>query len=154
MGIELIWNKLKNLNFNHVCFVVLCGTIAYLFRASDSYKLTPVWRKRVELHNYVNERFPTAADRLPPPIVTDLEADGVNEILLITSDFKLLTLALPNATEFDDEDDQTLPHVIVKDKVALSLNDENGGRQSRPVAMETGFTVPYLSMMQIRKQVC
>lgn len=149
---DILWNRIKSLNSNNLIFVILCCIIGYLFRANDSFVLKPVWRKRVETHAYANAAFPTKHDRLPPPIISDLEGDGVNEILLISSDFKLSSLALPNATLLD-EDDQTLPHVIVKHKVALSLADEGNGWKSRPVAMGTGFTVPYLSLMQIRKQV-
>ncbi|XP_021352758.1 uncharacterized protein LOC110449917 isoform X1 [Mizuhopecten yessoensis] len=149
---DVLWNRAKSLNANNVIFVVLCCIIGYLFRANDSYILKPVWRKRVETQAYANAAFPTRRDRVPPPVITDLEGDGVNEILLISSDFKLSSLALPNVTQ-TDEDDQTLPHVIVKHKVALSLADESNRWKSRPVVMETGFTVPYLSLMQIRKQI-
>lgn len=57
-------------------------------------------------------------------------------------------LALPERAA--DDDDDTLPHVVVKQRAVLPINVSE---ISRPVAMETGFTVPYSSMMQIRKQV-
>ena len=33
-------------------------------------------------------QFPTLEDRLPLPVITDLDGDGTNEILLVTHDFK------------------------------------------------------------------
>ena len=92
MNLESVWTKAKTLNANHVIFVGLCCVIAFLFRASDSYKLTPVWRKRVDIHNYANKEYPMPEDRLPPPIITDLEGDSINEILLMTHDYKLTIL--------------------------------------------------------------
>jgi hypothetical protein len=58
-------------------------------------------------------------------------------------------LALPDPVR-ENDDDETLPHVVVKQKAILPINVTE---VNRPVAMETGFTVPYSSMMQIRKQV-
>lgn len=136
---------------NYIVFIVICAIIAYVFRASDSYMLKPVWRKRVEQHYYANRQYPTLEDRLPSPIITDLEGDGVNEIILISNDYKLTSLALPDKKE--DEDDKTLPHVIVKNKVQLPLVTREDGGSSRPVVMATGFTTQYQSMVQIRKQV-
>lgn len=61
---------------------------------------------------------------------------------------RLNVLALPERAA--DDDDDTLPHVVVKQRAVLPINVSE---ISRPVSMETGFTVPYSSMMQIRKQV-
>lgn len=143
--------KAKKLNLNYIIFIIICAVIAYVFRASDSYILKPVWRKRVEQYYYANRQYPTLEDRLPSPIITDLEGDGVNEIILISNDFKLSSLALPDKNE--DEDDKTLPHVVVKSKVQLPILTKEDGGSSRPVVMATGFTIPYKSMVQIRKQV-
>ena len=58
------------------------------------------------------------AEQLPAPVITDLDSDGINEIVLVTNDLKLSVLVLPDA-ESRDEEDQTLPHVDVKHKVVL-----------------------------------
>ena len=70
------------------------------------------------------------------------------EILIAFVLNRLNVLVLPE--QGTDEDDQTLPHVVVKQKAVLPINVYE---ISRPVAMETGFIIPYSSMMQIRKQV-
>lgn len=146
-----VFLKLRKVNSSYLIFVILCGIIAYVFRANDSYVLKPVWRKRVESHYYSNKEYPTLEDRLPSPIITDLEGDGVNEIILISNDYKLTALALPDNNQ--DEDDQTLPHVIVKNKIQLPIATREDGGTSKPIVMATGFTVSYKSMVQIRKQV-
>ena len=141
---ESVRTRFSTLSVNHVLFVCLCAVVVYLFRAGDTYYLKPVWRKRVESHQFANGEYPTEKDQLPPPIVTDLESDGVNEVVLITNDMKLTILALPDS---DPQNEAILPHVIVKHKVTLPLVD------ARPVIMKTGFTVPLQSMVQMRSQV-
>ncbi|KAJ8302911.1 hypothetical protein KUTeg_019307, partial [Tegillarca granosa] len=140
---DIIWQKVKSFNSHHFVFLILCSIIAYLFRASDTYTLNPVWRKKIDPPAYGKERdiyYTTPEYVFPSPIITDLEGDGVNEILLITSDFKLNILALPDAANKDPED-KTLPHVVVKEKIKLPIDIGQHGRSSQPVAMETGFTI-------------
>ena len=110
-----------------------------------------MWRKRSELTKFANGKFMTDEDRCPAPIITDLEGDGVNEIVLISNDLQHLNiLAMPIANE---DDDKTLAHVEVKSKTELSLKERVTGHISKPYVVGVGFTVPYLSMIQIRKQV-
>lgn len=93
----------------------------------------------------------TDADRCPSPIVTDLEGDSVNEIVLLSNDLQHLNvLAMPSPTE---KNDRTLAHVAVKYKVELFLNERMKGHRSKPHVMNVGFVEPYLSMLQIRKQI-
>ncbi|CAG5124890.1 unnamed protein product [Candidula unifasciata] len=132
-------------------YVSLCVVLGYLLRVQDSYSLYPVWRKRSEMSKFANGKFMTDADRCPLPVVTDLEGDGVNEIVLISNDLQHLNvLAMPPPSE---EGSKTLAHVVVKDKAELSLVERVKGHKSRPAVVGVGFTVPYTSMMQIRKQV-
>lgn len=117
----------------------------------DSYSLNPVWRKRSEITKFANSRFPTDVDRSPSPIITDLEGDGVNEIVLVSNDLLHLNiLAMPSDTE---QEDRSLAHVVVKHKTELVLEQRVKGHSSKPYLVEVGFTIPYLSMMQIRKQI-
>ncbi|ESO98334.1 hypothetical protein LOTGIDRAFT_159137 [Lottia gigantea] len=146
---EAVKSQFKKLTISHVFFVCLCGVIAYLFRARESYYLKPVWRKRTETQHFMNGQFPTEDDRLPSPIITDLESDGVNEIVILTNDMKLSIMALPD--EKNQTDEQALPHVQIKHRVKLPIGHHQ--HLSRPVVMATGFTVPYSSMMQVRKQI-
>ncbi|PVD21232.1 hypothetical protein C0Q70_19403 [Pomacea canaliculata] len=68
---------------------------------------------------------------------------------MVTIDGRLTVLALPEQQKLEDG---SLPHVVVKKDIELKLVRTDGHR-ARPVVLETGFTTPYFSMMQIRKQV-
>jgi len=149
-----IISKIRSPSKNHFIILLLCAVIGYLLRSHDTYELRPVWRKRAEYHHFQNQKYPTKSEQLPAPVITDLDSDGVNEIILITNDLKLSVMTLPDPVK--DEEDKTLPHVLVKHKVILP--QAAGGGQGQPsgwpVVMVTGFTQPYLSMIQVRQQVC
>ncbi|XP_052819097.1 uncharacterized protein LOC128244968 [Mya arenaria] len=147
-----IISKIRKPSKNHFILVLLCAVIGYLLRSHDSYELRPVWRKRAEYHHFQNKKYPMKDEQLPVPIITDLDSDGINEIILITNDLKLSVMTLPDPVK--DEEDKTLPHVVVKHKVVLPQAADGGQDKPSgwPVSMVTGFTVPYQSMLQVRQQ--
>lgn len=151
-----IFSKIRNPSKNHFILLLLCAVIGYLLRSHDTYELRPVWRKRAEYHHFQNKKYPTRDEQLPPPLITDIDSDGINEIVLITNDLKLSVMTLPDPVK-QDEEDRTLPHVVVKHKVELpqAANSSLGQGQPSgwPVVLVSGFTVPYQSMLQIRHQV-
>ncbi|KAK3589323.1 hypothetical protein CHS0354_026981 [Potamilus streckersoni] len=150
---DQILTKLRRISRHHLILIGLCAVIGYLLRAKESYELRPVWRKRAEYHHFQNKKYPTLDEQLPHPVVTDLDSDGINEIVLISNDLKLSILALPNSTR-KDEDDKTLPHIEVKHKVVIPQDEKSStGRLSWPVVLITGYITPYLSMIQVRKQI-
>lgn len=149
--LQAISNMKLRFGLRELFYASLCVVLGYLLRVRDSYSLNPVWRKRSEVSKFANGKFMTDADRCPMPIVTDLEGDGVNEIVLISNDLQHLNvLAMPVPS---DENDITLAHVVVKNKVELTMMERVKGHASRPFTMGVGFVEPYLSMMQVRKQV-
>ncbi|KAH9509481.1 hypothetical protein Btru_045998 [Bulinus truncatus] len=118
-------------------YISLCIVLGYLLRVRDSYSLNPVWRKRSEISKFANGKFMTDVDRCPPPIVTDLEGDGVNEIVLISNDLQHLNvLAMPSP---NDGNDKTLAHVVVKKKVELTMKERMKGFLSKPYTMGVGY---------------
>ncbi|KAL8574521.1 hypothetical protein ACOMHN_005898 [Nucella lapillus] len=146
---ESLKELIRRISLREVSYFCLCVIIVYLFHAKDSYYLVPTWRKRSEFHFFENNKFPTPDESLPSPVVTDLESDGINEVVMVTKDGRLSILALPEQQKMDDG---SLPHVVVKHDVELQLG-RPGNREARVVVLETGFTTPYLSMVQIRKQI-
>ena len=58
-------------------------------RVREKYVLLPSWRQVFDTSQYQNGKFPFEEERLPPPIITDLEGDGSNELILITPGLKL-----------------------------------------------------------------
>ncbi|KAI8746478.1 uncharacterized protein LOC106073737 [Biomphalaria glabrata] len=132
-------------------YASLCIVLGYLLRVRDSYSLNPVWRKRSEVSKFANGKFMTDADRCPPPIVTDLEGDGVNEIVLISNDLLHLNiLAMPSLS---DDNDRTLAHVAVKNKVELTLRERMKGYMSRPYSMGVGYVAASSFPDQTEKQI-
>ncbi|KAL4186714.1 hypothetical protein AMTRI_Chr09g15370 [Amborella trichopoda] len=88
------------------------------------------------------------AERLPPPIVADLNGDGRAEVLVATHDAKIQVLE-PHARRVDEgfSEARLLAEVsLLPDKVRIS-----SGR--RPVAMATGFVDRTYKHGEIRKQV-
>jgi hypothetical protein len=120
----------------------------YLLRARETYRLVPRWRQDMDPSLYTNKKFPSQDERLPLPVITDIESDGNTEIVLVTNQNQLLILESPNVTE-----SVVLPSPVVKHKVTLPLSRRDDGGRSVPVALSTGFLVPYQSMVQVRKQV-
>ncbi|KAL2905478.1 Trigger factor [Bienertia sinuspersici] len=88
------------------------------------------------------------ADRLPPPIVSDLNGDGKKEVLVATYDAKIQVLE-PHARRVDEgfSEARVLAEVsLLPDKVRVA-----SGR--RAVAMATGYVDRTYRKGQLRKQV-
>ncbi|XP_024542548.1 uncharacterized protein LOC9648148 [Selaginella moellendorffii] len=98
----------------------------------------------------VDEAYPIKheAERLPPPLVTDLNADGRNEVIVATHDSKLLVLD-PHSKLNEDgfSEARTVTEVsLLPEKVRISA-----GR--RPVAMAAGVIQRSYNEGKPRKQV-
>ncbi|PKA53478.1 hypothetical protein AXF42_Ash020901 [Apostasia shenzhenica] len=88
------------------------------------------------------------AERLPPPLVADLNGDGKSEVLVATHDAKIQVLE-PHDRRVDESFSETrlLAEVsLLPDKIRLST-----GR--RPVAMATGYVDRSYMHGEMRKQV-
>ena len=99
---------------------------------------------------YDNEKYLSKTEHLLPPIVTDLENDGVNEIVLLSVDKQLQVLVLPNNT---GPVGMRLPQLSVKWSVLLETTEPEDGRENRPVALEVGFIEELKEERQNRTQV-
>ena len=127
--------------------IVLCVITVYLFRARETFVLRPEWRvdSEVPLPNkeHINDEI------LPRPIITDIENDGINEVVLITSDLHLQISAMPPQTS-----SSVLPVMSVKYKIKLPQTLSEEGKKSFPVAMSTGFLSSNdSSSEEVRKQM-
>ena len=104
-----------------VLVVSVCGIFLAL-QSSHDYNLKLSWYMEVDTSHYHNGIFPDVHERLyarpviascvrvrmrselsvwmcrPLPLVTDLDGDGLNEIVVCTRDAKLRILSAPNAT--------------------------------------------------------
>jgi hypothetical protein len=61
--------------------------LSYFDSPSLSYVIEPAWF--IDQRAVSDRTGQTLDPRMVPPLVTDLEGDLVNEVILITSDFKL-----------------------------------------------------------------
>eukprot|EP00742_Colponemidia_sp_Colp-10_P011071 GILJ01012249.1.p1 GENE.GILJ01012249.1~~GILJ01012249.1.p1 ORF type:complete len:700 (+),score=92.80 GILJ01012249.1:149-2248(+) len=55
-----------------------------------------IWTYPLDTMYYENHHSPAEEERLPPPLVVDLDGDGRNEIVLVTREPKLKVVALPS----------------------------------------------------------
>ena len=86
---------------------------------------------------YRNGRYPEkTTEKLPAPIIVDLDSDGLNEIVVITNTLHLevLTATAPMPTRI------SLPHFNVV--ASTSLASSAGGSTGLPVAMAAGYVHP------------
>ena len=86
----------------------------------------------------------------PVPAVTDMDSDGISEVVMVTKDGRLKTMRVPVT---DGDETNQLPELSVVNETQLPLEMDEDGLMSYPVAIETGFISEYLSMVQVRKQV-
>ena len=86
----------------------------------------------------------------PVPAVTDMDSDGIGEVVMVTKDGRLKTMRVPVT---DGDETNQLPELSVVNETQLPLEMDEDGLMSYPVAIETGFISEYLSMVQVRKQV-
>ena len=60
-------------------FVFLaCSLAAGLLRTRDTVVVEQAWREKIDVSLYRSGRFPLEDEKLPPPIVTDLDSDGIS----------------------------------------------------------------------------
>ncbi|KAJ0968495.1 hypothetical protein J5N97_025412 [Dioscorea zingiberensis] len=99
---------------------------------------------------HLSDEYPIKyeAERLPPPIVADLNGDGKKEVLVATHDAKIQVLE-PHSRRVDEgfSEAQVLAEVsLLPDKIRVA-----SGR--RPVAMATGVINRFYKRGEIQKQV-
>jgi len=114
--------------------VTVCALFIYLLRARECFDLLPVWRKHINTDvAFANGRFPNHAERLPLPIITDVDDDGREEIVLVSGDFELQICSLPQQ-EVTLSAGRRLPEL--KDCISVEMVLDSS---HRPVALETGY---------------
>jgi len=131
--------------------VVVCALTIYLLRARDHFEMHPSWRSYVDYRLiYANGRFPNNSERLPRPIVTDLDGDGNVEVVLVTGNLELQVCVLPK--EDIQVSGRQLANLIVLESVELVISAD-GIDSHRPMVLDTGYIMPAISEQQQRNQV-
>ena len=131
--------------------VVVCAFAIYLLRARHHFELQPSWRSYVDYRTvYVNGRYPSRNERLPRPVVTDLDGDGNMEVVLVTGSLELQVCVLP--LQDSHMSARQLPNLVVLESVELVIN-RDGTDSHRPVVLDTGYITPAIAEHQQRTQV-
>ncbi|XP_019860307.1 PREDICTED: uncharacterized protein LOC109588600 isoform X2 [Amphimedon queenslandica] len=81
----------KWITFQEILFLFIsCSVLAFLLRSQDSLEfklvLNVTTEERAARENYANQKFPLRNEKLPLPIVTDLESDGQTDVILVSAD--------------------------------------------------------------------
>jgi len=131
--------------------VVVCALAIYLLRARNHFELHPSWRSHVDYRTvYANGRYPSRNERLPRPVITDLDGDGSMEVVLVTGSLELQVCVLPQQDSRVSA--RQLPNLIVLESVELVISTDGIGSH-RPVVLDTGYILPAIARYQQRTQV-
>ena len=120
-------------DFGIVC-CMLFGIYLTLDTPSFRFKFEPAW--------YVDQRFQTMSSSydVVPPIITDLNGDGENEIVVIAKTENDLILQVVSANRPDGLQHELYTPKIISSTKLLPLNVATG---RIPVAMKTGYIDVY-----------
>ena len=128
---------------------ILCCLCVYLLRFRETYRLEPTWHIDFDTSVFSNHRYPTGPERLLAPLVTDLDSDGINEVVLITTHMQLQILVVP---QIEQEKQSRLPQPVVHQAISLGNREHPDGKPSYPIAIEAGF-IQEVNSTQSRSQV-
>jgi hypothetical protein len=139
---------LHSIRVRDCVLMVICALFVYLLRAKERFDLQPVWRQHINTERaYANGRFASPQERLPAPIITDLDDDGREEIIIVSGDFELQICSVPQPGTVNIAG-LRLPELSDCNSVEMVLDNSH-----RPVAVETGYTSAPRSEHITRSQV-
>ena len=115
--------------------VVVCIMITLSGGGDDgSPYLYKKWKYNLDATRYTNRKYPSLHERLPSPLVTDLNGDGKNDIVVATKAPSLVLLRPP--------DQQTDGKPTVLREVSLLSSTRSIGSR-HPVSMRSGYLDPF-----------
>mmetsp|Transcript_41214 Transcript_41214/g.66839 ORF Transcript_41214/g.66839 Transcript_41214/m.66839 type:complete len:705 (+) Transcript_41214:47-2161(+) len=121
---------------------------------SGDVALKKTWQHSIDPSLWENQQFPTATEALPPPIITDLDGDGDNEVIAVTTDCKILVLEASQLVDWvpttSKGKEQLNSFTVKAEQSLLPKVGINIGR--KPVALATGYIDTY-NEKQARQQV-
>jgi hypothetical protein len=101
------------------------------------------WVEEIDVTQFSNEHFPQAHERLPRPIITDLDGDGLNEVIVATREPGLRILSVPRPPSSAARGDPVMPRLRRK---ATLLGAVRVAKGRHPVALATGYLDAYGTM--------
>ena len=109
--------------------------LIYCFRASDVFEFVPAWKFDLE--------FSDQSKWLPVPIVTDLNSDNLNELLILDCQFNLSILS------FFPSEGKQLSHPFFRNTISVSQKFSNTSQ----FLIDVGFINLHSTKNVTRKQV-
>jgi hypothetical protein len=108
---------------------------------------------RESWYHLADEDFPIKyeADRLPPPLIADLNGDGRPEVLLPTHEAKIQVLQPPHTRHLDDETGFHEARVMAE--ISLLPDNVRVASGRRPIAMAVGTFDRSYREADVRNQV-
>ena len=142
-----VLQKLGMKRSDYVILILLTVVASYLFNMRDRVSLHPAFFQPIQTDLYSNAFYPQAWERGSRPLVTDLESDGENEVILSFPNGDIVVAKFALVTP---EADYPLPRLEKIFEFSLSSPD---GTRRHALSVETGFLEPYMGMGQVRRQV-
>jgi hypothetical protein len=127
-----------------VILIICAVAIIIVLRQEGNLKFYHAWVIPIDSRLFRNGHAPASSERLPRPIITDLDGDGVNEIIITTREPSLKIYHYDNAAPFIDDWNSAVPEDslnLVSEVALLSSHRVRAGRY--PVALATGYLDPY-----------
>ena len=139
--------KLGMKRSDYVILILLTVVASYLFNMRDRVSLQPAFFQPIQTDLYYNKYYPQAWERVANPVITDLESDGENEVILSFPNGHIVVAKFTSVTL---EADYPLPRLKKIFEFSLSSTDNT---QRHAINVETGFLETYQGMGQLRRQV-
>lgn len=126
--------------------LIICAfAILWSFRGeAGGYYFTESWNQPLDTTLYSNLHYPTQSEKLPKPLITDLDGDGQNEVVYATRDCTLKVIEISPGTMGTKATPTAKAQTSLLRKVGV-----RSGR--RPVALASGYLKS--STTQEEKQV-
>ncbi|KAI6652882.1 hypothetical protein LOD99_4268 [Oopsacas minuta] len=141
-----VLEKLGMKRSDYVILIILTMVASYLFNMRDRVSLQPAFFQPIQTNMYSNEYYPQDWERVSNPLVTDLESDGENEVILSFPEGHIVVAKYASVTPGAD---YPLPRLDKKFDYSLSSIDTN---PRHAINVETGFLETYKGMGQLRRQ--
>eukprot|EP00026_Physarum_polycephalum_P003889 Phypoly_transcript_03906.p1 GENE.Phypoly_transcript_03906~~Phypoly_transcript_03906.p1 ORF type:complete len:676 (+),score=80.54 Phypoly_transcript_03906:81-2108(+) len=114
--------------------LILCAfAILWSFRGeAGGYYFTESWVQQLDTTLYSNLHFPAKSEKLPKPLITDLDGDGQNEVVFATRDCTLKVMDVSSTTMST----KSTPTVKAQSSLMRTVGVRSG---RRPVGLASGY---------------
>eukprot|EP00299_Pterocystis_sp_00344_P015965 c7989_g1_i4.p1 GENE.c7989_g1_i4~~c7989_g1_i4.p1 ORF type:complete len:638 (+),score=178.76 c7989_g1_i4:38-1951(+) len=125
-----------------VVMFLVCGlSILIGLRNEGLYQFHKQWIEPINGKFFQNGRFPDVTERIPPPLVTDVDGDGAKDLVIVTREPKIKILNVREPTVFFEGDSEVQVFPPKFEASLLTSVHISTGRQA--VALASGYLSPF-----------